>query len=647
MENIVLAGDLVSGYHKKQGPKRITIKVDIAKAFDTLSWEFLFNCLAGLQLPEVMLRRLRACVCTTSFMLGYNGTVQGYFKGKRGLRQGDPLSPYLFVIAMNVLSVMLNKAAAEMKIKYHAKCSSSKLTHLCFADDILMFIDGSLSSVQNVLQVLREFELRSGLAVSVQKSSFFASGLSQQELDTIKASTGMPHASLPVRYLGVPLTTKKLSIHDCEVLIQQVKGRMNSWSARSLSFVGRLLLIKTVIAGINTFWCSSFILPKACIKRINSLCRVFLWKGKIEGPHSARVSWEMVTKPKINGGLGIKYLKTWNKAFCLRMIWLLFFQAGSVWVAWFRSEVLDGNLSNYWTVKTNPRFSWLVNKLIKMREVVFTWIKVQVENGRNCRFRTDNWSPYGSLEHFLLRGTGSRFGIAKTATLSDLHMEGQWALPPARSDEFLQVQIYLTTLHITEEEDRHEWVLTGSPSTRYITGEVYKKLRGEEEEVSWAGIVWTSGSIPKHSFLTWLFILNRCPTRDRLIQWGFQTDSACLLCNGDVESRDHIFFLCPYTWELWKTVSGRCGIIPARAWNDSVDQMKNLAGNRLRKRLTCIACQATIYWIWSERNNRLHRRQFRSSDGIFRLLDRQIRDKILSFRQQSPANASKLMQMWL
>ncbi|XP_048613360.1 uncharacterized protein LOC106448660 [Brassica napus] len=543
VENIVLAGDLVSGYHKKQGPKRITIKVDIAKAFDTLSWEFLFNCLAGLQLPEVMLRRLRACVCTTSFMLGYNGTVQGDFKGKRGLRQGDPLSPYLFVIAMNVLSVMLNKAAAEMKIKYHAKCSSSKLTHLCFADDILMFIDGSLSSVQNALQVLREFELRSGLAVSVQKSSFFASGMSQQELDTIKASTGMPHASLPVRYLDVPLTTKKLSIHDCEVLIQQVKG--------------------------------------------------------------------------------------------------------SVWVAWFRSEVLDGNLSNYWTVKTNPRFSWLVNKLIKMREVVFTWIKVQVENGRNCRFRTDNWSPYGSLEHFLLRGTGSRFGIAKTATLSDLHMEGQWALPPARSDEFLQVQIYLTTLHITEEEDRHEWVLTGSPSTRYITGEVYKKLRGEEEEVSWAGIVWTSGSIPKHSFLTWLFILNRCPTRDRLIQWGFRTDSACLLCNGDVESRDHIFFLCPYTWELWKTVSGRCGIIPARAWNDSVDQMKNLAGNRLRKRLTCIACQATIYWIWSERNNRLHRRQFRSSDGIFRLLDRQIRDKILSFRQQSPANASKLMQMWL
>ena len=217
--------------------------------------------------------------------------VHGYFKGNRGLRQGDPLSPYLFVIAMNVLSIMLNRAAAEMKIKYHHKCSSSRLTHLCFADDLLIFIDGSIDSVQNVLQVLKEFELRSGLAVSVQKSSFFSSGLTQQEVDTIKASTGMPNGILrPVRYLGVPLCTKKLTIANCEVLIQQVKAKFNSWTVKTLSFAGRLLLIKTVIAGITNFWCSNFLLPKACIARINSLCGMFLWKGSIEGHHSAKVS---------------------------------------------------------------------------------------------------------------------------------------------------------------------------------------------------------------------------------------------------------------------------------------------------------------------------------------------------------------------
>ena len=144
VENTVLSGELVNGYHRNTGPKRITIKVDIAKAFDTISWEFLFNCLEGLQLPSALITWLRACVCTPNITIGYNGRVHGYFKGKRGLRQGDPLSPYLFVIAMNMLSLVLNKAAADLKIKYHHKCSRSKLTHLCFADDLLIFMDGSL-----------------------------------------------------------------------------------------------------------------------------------------------------------------------------------------------------------------------------------------------------------------------------------------------------------------------------------------------------------------------------------------------------------------------------------------------------------------------------------------------------------------------
>lgn len=177
---------------------------------------------------------------------------------------------------MNCLSKLLTAASTNGRIGFHPKTTSTRLTHLSFVDDLLIFIDGSLSSVQNVLQVLHEFEQRSGLAVSVQKSSFFSSGLSDAEINEIQVSTGMPHGSLPVRYLGVPLCTKKISLKNCECLIQQVKAKFNSWTVKTLSFAGRLLLIKTVIAGITNFWCSSFVLPKACVDRINSLCSVFL-----------------------------------------------------------------------------------------------------------------------------------------------------------------------------------------------------------------------------------------------------------------------------------------------------------------------------------------------------------------------------------
>lgn len=155
-----------------------------------------------------------------------------------------------------------------------------------------------------------------------------------------------------------------------------------------------------MISGITTFWCSTFILPKACVKRINSLCGVFLWKGNIEDHHTARVSWNEVTKPKKEGGLGINDLLLWNKACCLKLIWLLFFQAGSVWVAWFKEEVLNGDLRNLWTTAPNRRFSWQVNKLLKLSPLIYKWIHLRVSNGLSCQFWTDNWSPFGSLRVF-------------------------------------------------------------------------------------------------------------------------------------------------------------------------------------------------------------------------------------------------------
>ncbi|CAA7053106.1 unnamed protein product [Microthlaspi erraticum] len=485
VENTVLAGEIVNGYHKTKGPKRITIKVDIAKAFDSVSWDFMFNCLEGLELPEEFRKWLKACICTTNFTVGYNGMVQGYFKGKRGLRQGDPLSPYLFVIAMNCLSLMLNKAAEEQRFTYHHGCAESKLTHLCFADDLLIFVEGTLDFVQNVLQILHEFQKRSGLAVSVQKSSFFASGVSQTDCDLIKFSTGMPQGSLPVRYLGVPLSSKKLSITNCEVLIQQVKARLTSWSSLSLSFARRLVLIKTVIAGISTFWCSSFILPKACIKRINSMCSFFLWKGSLEGHHSARVSWETVTKTKEAGELGIRDLITWNKACCLKLIWLLFFQSGSVWVAWFKARILDGNLSNFWTVKPNPRNTWLVNKLLKLREDIYPWIRLRIGNGEECRFWSDNWSPFGNILNYLQGSENSRLGITMTATLASLHRRNRWQMPPARSDNLVSLQAHLTTVSLSTEPDYYEWEIDRRVYKKYGTGEVYRQLRGEMMAVPW------------------------------------------------------------------------------------------------------------------------------------------------------------------
>ena len=201
MENNILASEIVHGYHRNRGPGRITIKVDIAKAFDTVDWGFIFSILQGMDMPHPLLVWLHSSITTPSFMIGFNGTVQGYFKSTRGLRQGDPLSPYLFVMAMNCLSLLLDRGAAEGQFGYHQHYRDSKLTHLCFADDLLIFCDGSLQSVTNVLRILEQFAEVSGLTVSIC--------LTEPEINNISSATGLVHAMLPIRYLGVPLVTKK------------------------------------------------------------------------------------------------------------------------------------------------------------------------------------------------------------------------------------------------------------------------------------------------------------------------------------------------------------------------------------------------------------------------------------------------------
>ncbi|XP_048612851.1 uncharacterized protein LOC125586954 [Brassica napus] len=386
-------------------------------------------------------------------------------------------------MAMNCLSILLDRGAAEGSFGYHHHCKDSKLTHLYFADDLLIFCDGSLRSVKNVLQIIQNFTDVSGFAVSISKTSFFSCGIQQPEKDRIISETGITHGLLPVRYLGIPLCTKKLSLANCEPLIQQIKNKVNSWSARSLSFAGRLLLINTVIAGISNFWCSIFTIPKKCIKLINSICGANLWKGTTEGHHSARVSWETVTLSKEEGGLRIRDLHLWNKACTLKLVWLLFFRSGSIWVAWFTKHILRDCKSNFWTIKEKQSHSYAIRKLLRVREYAYSWINIKIEDGASARFWSDNWSPFGNIREFLNITTTSALGIRQNATLADIRYEGGWHIPAPRSDSQLALHTFLTTLTLSQSHDLYEWRQPGNSSQTFKTGLTYNLIKLHQTHV--------------------------------------------------------------------------------------------------------------------------------------------------------------------
>lgn len=403
----------------------------------------------------------------------------------------------------------------------------------------------------------------SGLAVSLVKTSFFSSGLSAHEIQHIASSTGLFVGTLPVTYQGVPLYSKKLSIANCELLLMRIKSRMSTWSAKALSFSGRLLLLNSVILGITNFWTTSFILPKAVINNINSLVGNFMWHGGEEGKFNARVAWSKVTNPKNEGGLGLKNLHFWNKACTLKMIWMLFFRAGSILVGWFKEEILQGNLSLFWTITEKQKHSWLVNKLLRSRGIIFNWIKRDLGNGEHTRFWHDNWSPFGRLSEFFKYEITIRRAISPNISMANLFVNNGWVLPPVRSEKQVRLHIYLSTISLTDSQDRYSWEPDNSPMQSYSTGFIYSLLRRPKPLVHWADVAWISPGITKHSFITWLFVLDRCPTKDHIQRWGLPVDTTCYLCNSATESRNHLMFCCPFSWIVWSEIARRCQLSPS------------------------------------------------------------------------------------
>lgn len=274
-ENVLLATEMVHGYNWRNISPRGMLKVDLRKAFDSVRWEFIIAALLALGVPTKFINWIHQCISTPTFTVSVNGCCGGFFKSAKGLRQGDPLSPYLFVLAMEVFSKLLHSRFDSGYIRYHLKASDLYISHLMFADDVMIFFDGGSSSLHGICETLEDFASWSGLKVNNDKSHFFCAGLEQAERNSL-AAYGFPQGCLPIRYLGLPLMCRKLRIAEYEPLLEKISKKFRSWATNCLSYAGRVQLIASVIYGTVNFWMSTFLLPKGCIKKIESLCARFL-----------------------------------------------------------------------------------------------------------------------------------------------------------------------------------------------------------------------------------------------------------------------------------------------------------------------------------------------------------------------------------
>nr|GEZ44704.1 hypothetical protein [Tanacetum cinerariifolium] len=173
-DNILLTQELMHNYHLDRGTPRCAFNVDIQKAYDTVDWNFVRMILHGFGFHPRMISWIMEYVTTTSYSICINGSLHGYFHGKRGLRQGDPLSPYLFTLVMEILTLMLKRKVEESGLfTYHRDCSNLNLINLCFTDYLFIFSYEDVQSITIIKEALEEFKCASGLVPSLPKSTMY------------------------------------------------------------------------------------------------------------------------------------------------------------------------------------------------------------------------------------------------------------------------------------------------------------------------------------------------------------------------------------------------------------------------------------------------------------------------------------------
>lgn len=270
----------------------------------------------------------------TSVLL--NGVPGRWIQCRRGLRQGDPLSPFLFNIVADVLQQLLLQASRD-GLLLHPLVDDLPCPILQYADDTLIIIRAIPQHVTNLKNILDSFTAATGLAINFHKSTFVPIKTDPESASNMAALFGCAVSSFPQTYLGLPLSTHKLHMADFNPILTKSDMRLSGWRGRSLPIGGRLLLVNSVLTAMLAHTMSAGLLLAGVIEAIDKRHHAFLWTGEevCHGGH-CKVAWHEVCTPKNLGGLGVLSIAAQNSAILSKFLSKLHSDSSAPWACWFR-----------------------------------------------------------------------------------------------------------------------------------------------------------------------------------------------------------------------------------------------------------------------------------------------------------------------
>eukprot|EP00253_Pinus_taeda_P024695 PITA_24695 len=273
-----------------------------------------------------------ALVTTSSFSILLNVSPSKTCKPIRGLRQGDPLSPFLFILMMEGLGNVIKAAKAEGKIQgLKLTVNGDDLTHQQFVDDTMLQGTPTVKEALGFKKILKDFTMATGTEVNLTKSKIFFFNTNIAIQRNLTRILGFQREILPSKYLGVPLTDKPLRKIVWEPIINRLQDRIRKWTNISLNLAGRLVLTKAILQVIPIFILSTLPAPKEAMLRSRNIQRDFLWGKGEEKKKWALAAWEKICKPKAHGGLELADPEILNKVLGAKLWWRWLKESNSSW----------------------------------------------------------------------------------------------------------------------------------------------------------------------------------------------------------------------------------------------------------------------------------------------------------------------------
>jgi hypothetical protein len=369
------------------------LKIDMMKAYDRVEWSYLHGCLSRLGFANSWIRSVMRCVTSARYAVRVNGDLTEPVVPMRGIRQGDPISPYLFILCTEGLSCLLKKQEAQGELQgiKNGRLGPS-ISHLLFADDSIFFAKSDRRSVDALHHTLNLFCDGSGQKINLDKSTiFFGNGCRNEIKMAVKQKLGVHNELLQDYYLGMPTDVGRSPIITFRYLYDRMWKRISRNSDRPLSRAGNETLLKEVIQAIPTYVTSCFQLPVATCEQMRKLI-ANQWWGLENGKRKMHWrSWEWLSSPKTMGGMGFRDMEIFNQAMLGRQAWRLLTDPSSLC-----ARVLKGRYypyGDFWDAPCPRSASYTWRSIFYGRKLIHLGARWGVGNGSTIKIAKDNWIP--------------------------------------------------------------------------------------------------------------------------------------------------------------------------------------------------------------------------------------------------------------